>query len=144
MVVFALLSVPIATGLAYLPHVIKEIVLMKHNKFDNTKPRGDESVDEKTDQLVTHLSASHNNQLESLGPYAAGVAAATAVGVAPAVLANATATYVGARVAYCIAYMAPQICDGVPRSLSWCGAMGAMIWIWVAAATKNDEEEEED
>lgn len=142
MVVFALLSVPIATVLAYLPHVIKGSILSKHGKYDNKKPRAKPSVDEKTDELITRLTGAHNNQLESLGVYAGAIASATAVGVSPVALGNAAAVYIGARSAYVAAYIAPQVGNGAPRSLSFSASFATIMWIWFAAAAKAAKKDE--
>lgn len=70
------------------------------SSWRNKKLRAKTEVDEKTDALVVRLASAHTNQLESLGVYAASIAAASAVGVSPVALGNAAAVYVGARSAY--------------------------------------------
>ena len=141
MVVFALLSAPIALGLAYVPVFVRAAILTKHKKFDNTKPRTEVKINAKVDELVKRCNGAHNNQLETLGPYTAGIAAAVAVGVPGGKLASIAKTYVGSRIVYNAAYIAPQILEGAPRSLAFFGAIGSVIALWVAAAVKAGETE---
>ncbi len=143
MVVFALLSAPIAIGLAYLPQIVKNAILNKNNAFDNKNPRAETSVSPKVDKIVARCKGAHNNQLETLGPYTAGVAAAIAVGVPGAKIDKIAKLYVGSRVAYNVAYISPQVLEGAPRSLSWLSAIGSVVWLWLAAVAKAEEKEKD-
>ena len=139
MVVFALISAPVVIGLTYIPHVVKSQVLKKHNAHDNKKPRIDKPVNEDVDALVERCNGAHYNQLETLGPYTAGLAAAIAVGVPDDKLSRIAATYVTSRVVYNVAYLSPQVYEGTPRSLAFAGAMGSILWLWVATIIKARE-----
>lgn len=134
----AVWSVPICVGLTYLPHFVRAAICFSSKALDNRRPRDLEGQLKRLDPgkaaLVGRLAASHNNQLETIGVYAAGVAAAVATKV-PAPQLNKLATvYVTARVAFNIAYAAPQVLGGMPRSLSFMFSMGSCLAIWFAAA----------
>jgi len=144
MVVFALISVPISVCLAYVPYQIKEIVFRRKKLYDNTNSRNNPTIDPETDELVRNLDGCHFNQLESLGPYAGGIAAATACGVGARTLTAISATYVGARTAYIFAYLNNTKMRGYHRTLAWSVAMGAIFWAWIAAAIKKDAEDDEE
>ncbi len=135
---FALWSVPVSLGLTYLPHAAKVAILSRTGAFSNTAPRDTAGQDKKVDPskraLVDRLRGAHLNQLETIGVYAAGVAAATAVGVPAVTVSRAAKLYVGARVVFNISYAGPQIADGNIRSLSFTAALGAIVWMWAAAA----------
>jgi len=132
---FALWSVPIATGLAYVPHFAKVGVLSRAHVFRSTHPREINSTQKKsTDELVARLVGCHANQLESLGVYAAGIAAATAVGVPRDTLSNLASAYVASRALYIVAYAAPQVAQGLPRGLTFGASMSVIIFLWAYAA----------
>lgn len=131
-------SVILAIVLAYLPHFFKVAVLTKFGKFDNKDPRAhasqQSSLPEDKRALVTRLGGCHNNQIEMLGVYAAGVAANLALKENDTALIVLTAVYVGLRGLYIIVYAAPQVLGGNIRSLAFVACMATVISIWGKAA----------
>lgn len=134
---FALLSVPIAAGLAYFPHIAKVFIQGYHGVGRLTHPR--ENAPTKSlvvNELVDRLKNCHFNQLESLGAYSAGIAAATAMGISPDTTKHYATVYVIARAAYIVAYAAPQKYASFGRSATFAAAWYAIINLWTAAAGK--------
>lgn len=131
-------SVPLAWGLSFLPHVARGILVSVHGKFDNTNPREKDaqvaSLPKEYQGLAVRLASCHNNQLETLGYYAAGVAVAVAVRVPPDTLAKLTGFYIKSRIAYTLAYAMPQVGKGVLRSLTFVGSMTSIGLLYAAAA----------
>ena len=140
MTVFAYISVPIAVALTYLPHVTKVFIMTAHKAYDNRKPRDVESqlkaMPEGKRELVARLSAIHNNQFETLGVFAGGVAAAAAANVNSTVLTTLTAVYIGARSVYIVAYAAPPVLFGLVRALPFVASLGSATGLWIAGATQ--------
>lgn len=142
----AILSVPAATFLAYAPMLARKLILGKHGQHDNTKPReeptvksagggdGKKGVPEHIYDLVTRLKSCHYNQLEMLGLYAGAVAVAVAARVEPATLTRLTGWYIKSRIAYTLAYAAPQVAGGALRSLSFFASISSCFMIYYAAA----------
>lgn len=135
----AIWSVPIAAGLAYAPVFARAFVISRFGgKLDNTRPRDIDAqvsnTPEHVRELAGRLKASHANQLETLGLYAAGVAIAVAVRVPPPELARLTGWYIKSRLAYNLAYAAPQIGGGALRSLTFFAAMTSCVLLYAAAA----------
>lgn len=124
--------------LTYLPFAARAAVCFANGALDNRNPRDVDGQLKKLDPssvaLVKRLLASHNNQLETLGVYAAAVAAGVATRVPPSELNKLATVYISARVAFNVAYAAPQILHGLPRSLSFMASMGSCLAIWAAAA----------
>lgn len=134
---FALISVPIAIGLAYIPIFTRGAILHKNKKYDNEDPRAVPSLgDEEKDKLMKDLGNCHNNQLETLGPYSAGIAAAAAVGVNACLLNSIATSYIASRGAYLVAYTSIKSGKGYPRTGAFAAAMTSIVWLWVAAAAK--------
>lgn len=132
---FALWSVPISAGLAYVPHFAKVAVLSRANVFRSTHPREINSTQkEADDELVARLGGAHVNQLEMLGVYAAGIAAATAVAVPKDTVSTLAKIYVGSRALYVAVYAAPQVAGGAPRTICFGVAMSSIMFLWVYAA----------
>lgn len=146
------MSVPVATFLAYAPIVARKLILGKYGEHDNTKPReeplvkatsesdsnsnseGKQGIPEHIHGIVTRLKSCHCNQLEMLGLYAGGIAIAIAVRVQPETLTRLTSWYIKSRIAYTLAYAAPQIAGGALRSAAFIAAAGSCIMIYYAAA----------
>lgn len=139
MIASAIWSVPIAWGLTFAPIVARSIIVSRAGKLDNTKPRAVDTQIEKMPQnlkdLTERLRASHNNQYETLGYYAAGVAVAVAVRVDPVTLSRFTGMYIKSRIAYNLAYAAPQVANGGLRSLAFLAAMISVGMLYGAAAS---------
>lgn len=156
----AILSVPVATFLAYAPMAVRKLILARFNKFDNANPRkdpltpdttssssssspsssssqknkGDAVIPKETRELLHRLKSSHENQLETLGLYAGGVAVAIAVRANPDTLLQLTRWYVKSRLAYSLAYAAPQVGNGILRRLSFIAASASCLMVYFAAA----------
>lgn len=135
---FALFSVPVAFFLTYAPHFAKVIVLKGASAYDNRSPRADNDnakllPDAKKD-LVRRLASAHENQLEMLGVFAAGVAVCFGVGVRSLTLTIVTAIYVGARAAFVAIYAAPPVFDGNLRSLAFAPCLASTLALWFTAA----------
>ncbi len=137
---FALISVPVACGLAFIPHFVKVIFLTANSSYDNKDPRAlnnqTKTLSPSSSAFVTRLTSAHVNQLEMLGMYAAGIAAGTAVGVSPNTMTQIAGLYIAARIGYVIAYAAPQVGNGALRTIAFGGAIGATLWAWFEAAGK--------
>lgn len=134
---FALASVPMAAGLAYFPHIAKVFILRYHGVHRRTHPR--ESVSTKSlavDELVGRLKNAHFNQLESLGVYAGGIAAATAMGVSPDIVKHYAMMYVVSRAAYIVVYALPQGIFSFGRSGTFVAAWYAIVKLWLAGAAQ--------
>lgn len=147
----AIMSVPVATFLAYAPIVARKLILAKYGEADNTKPREEptvksdvrdtsnkserkQGIPEHIYEIVTRLKSCHYNQLEMLGLYAGGIAVAVAVRVQPETLSRLSSWYIKSRLAYTLAYAAPQIAGGALRSATFFAAAGSCIMIYYAAA----------
>lgn len=143
----AILSVPAAAFLAYAPMLARKIILLKYGELDNAKPREEPRVKGEDEggegkrgvpvhmyELATRLKACHNNQLEMLGLYAGAVGVAVAARVAPDTLNRLTGWYVKSRLAYALAYAAPQVAGGALRSSAFIAASVSCIMIFYAAA----------
>lgn len=134
----AIWSVPLAWGISFLPHIARTVLVSVKGKMDNTNPRDKAgqiaSLPKEYQGLAVRLASCHNNQLESLGYYAAGVAVAVAVRVPPETLAKLTGFYIKSRIAYTFAYAMPQVGKGVLRSLTFVGSMTSIGLLYAAAA----------
>lgn len=135
----AIWSVPQAMALAYVPHVVRGIVISRYGgKIDNTKPRAAEdqtsNLPKNIQDLTTRLKNSHVNQLETLGVFAGGVAVCLAVQMPAETLVKLTSNYLKSRLAYTLAYAAPQVAKGGLRSLSFFACIGSLIMLYSAAA----------
>lgn len=141
---FPIFSVVIAVILAYVPHVAKVIVLKSIGKYDNRNPRkfnaDSSSVPDGKRELATRLLSCHNNQLETLGVYAAAVAINVAVTSAdnpPDYFLILTSLYVIFRAIYVVAYASPQIAGGYLRSLAFGGCIASLVTLLIYPATAN-------
>lgn len=131
-------SVILAILLAYFPHFFRVALVMLSGQYDNAKPRAysdqhDTFSDEKR-ALLTRLASAHNNQLETLGVYAAGVTAAFFSGSSRTLLNVMSAVYIGARVVYIAVYAMPQVASGYIRSLTFVVCLSSVFVIWGIAA----------
>ncbi|CAN8063536.1 unnamed protein product [Agarophyton chilense] len=134
----AIYMVPAAWAVSAIPVFARAIVVSKFGKMDNSKPRDRSSqtagMPKHIAALCDRLLACHNNQLETLGWFSAGVATAVAVKVPGDDIASLATSYVGLRVAYTLAYAAPQVASGALRSLAFVGSMSYIVRIYLAAA----------
>lgn len=134
----ALFSVPVAFFLTYLPHFLKVKLLFGENALDNRNPRVDNEnakmmPDAKKD-LVGRLKSAHENQLEMIGVYAAGVAVGVSVGVRPIVLTILSAIYIAARVAFVAIYASPPVFGGYLRTVAFAPCVLSTLGLWFTAA----------
>lgn len=127
---FALFSVLPAFGLAYFPHFLRVFLQSRVGKYSNSHPRSHVPAT----GLLHRLACAHANQLETLALYAAGVAAAAARGRGDALTDAWAKVYVGARAAYIVTYAAPQVADGMLRSVCFVISMAAIVGVWLRAA----------
>lgn len=135
----AILSVPIALGMALAPIVVRAVVItFKGGKMDLSRPRDREGqvkgMSLGMQQLADRLLSSHNNQLETLGYYAAGVAVAVAVKVPVERLNLITGYFLKCRFAYNLIYAAPQVANGALRTIAFLGAMISCGMLYTTAA----------
>lgn len=118
--------------------ITRAVVVAIKGKLDNGNPRDHskqtETMPKAYQELCKRLAASHYNQLETLGYFAAGVAVAVAMRVPESTLASLTGWYVKSRIAYNITYALPQYANGVPRSMAFLGAMTSVGMLYAAAA----------
>lgn len=136
---FPLFSVPIAFFLCYVPHGVRAYVAAKAGVLDNKEPRQMENslsqLDKSKRDLINRASGAHNNQLETIGVYAAGIVANSAVGVPSddwQFIALAAA-YIAVRVAYIAAYLGPPVLNGYLRSLVFAAVVIIIILVWIKA-----------
>ena len=134
----AIWSVPVVTALAYAPHFIRQAIVTRFGKADNTRPRDKDAQMAGTPKemraLAERLAGCHANQMETLALYAGAVACAVAARVPPDQLALLSGYYVRARVAYFCAYTAPPVAGGALRSLTFMGTITTIIMLYGAAA----------
>lgn len=153
----AILSVPKVSVLAYAPILVRNGILVFHGKYDNGAPRSEPEARESPSQpsegtserqaksggkaitahtrgLLVRLKSSHQNQLEMLGLYAAAVALAVAVRVDSDTVTRLTGWYVKGRIAYTLAYAAPQVANGALRSLAFFASCIPCVMLYFTAA----------
>lgn len=135
----AIWSVPAAWGLSMAPLIARVILVKTKGRFDHATPRDHISQIAKMppslQQLAARLAASHNNQLETLGYYAGAIAVAVAVRVPPHALARLAGMYIKSRIAYNLAYAAPQVANGALRGVSFIASVTTIAIIYGTAAT---------
>lgn len=111
---------------------------MKEGKYDNAKPRAHqdqhEAFSEERQAFLDRLVACHVNQLETLGVYAGGVAAAALFGNDNTAIIVLCAIYLAARTAYVAAYVSPQVFGGYLRTLCFVFSLASISLIWGRSA----------
>lgn len=111
--------------------VLSKIPVSKAQKdtgrYDNHNPRAQQAA---LTGWGARAVAAHQNAYENFPIFGVGVAVAVATDVDPTVGAALGWTYVGARVAYNILYLADQ---GVLRSLAWTVGLLATVGLYVTA-----------
>lgn len=131
-------SVPAAALLAYVPISVRAFLVSRHGKFNNKRRRDyaaeTANMPKHLQELALRLKGSHENQLEMLGLYAGAVAIGVATRVPAPELARLTSWYIKCRIGYNLAYAAPQVGNGVLRSLTFFASMTSCILIYSAAA----------
>ena len=136
---FVFFSVPLAALLAYLPHFARVAVLARHKAFDNRNPRDmaskiSDRAPKGDRELASRLSSAHQNQMETLGLYAAGIAVAVATKTDTAVISRYATAYIVSRILYILAYAAPPVLAGRMRGLPFTAALASVLALWFVAA----------
>lgn len=133
---FPLFSVIPAILLAYLPHFTRVFILFRSSAYDNKAPRayGHSKFERNRQLLLDRLLGAHNNQLELLGAYAAGVAANIAMGKNDNALIVLCSVYIGARILWLIAYVSPQAAGGFIRTAFFAPCLASVMLLWGKAA----------
>jgi len=130
-------SVLVATGLAMSPLVASVGWAMRSGRFSNALPRTSQTAPD-VPPFVARARAAHANNLETLGLYAGGIAAALATGVAPAKAGALATQYVVGRVAYNVLYVGGEAwcgTGGYLRSVVYAGlCLGPTLRLWLEAA----------
>ncbi|PXF47393.1 hypothetical protein BWQ96_02873 [Gracilariopsis chorda] len=134
----AILAIPAAWGLSYTPIIARALIVRSYGQLDNARPRDRAAqtagLPKTVRELCDRLLACHQNQLETLGYFAASIGVAAAVGAPGKEIASLAAWYVRMRLGYVIAYGAPQVAKGFVRSAFFIGSMAIVFRIyWVAA-----------
>ncbi|PHH88299.1 hypothetical protein CDD83_7710 [Cordyceps sp. RAO-2017] len=133
-------QVPVAFATCWLPHAYA--VALAGREYDNAYPRSlrdsvmkSSTLDKTTKQRIVRAESASRNGFESLGFFAAGVAAATAAGTSAPLLNALSGGYVASRAAYVVVYARLQDNRRAAplRSLLW--LVGAVLAgaIWVRA-----------
>jgi uncharacterized MAPEG superfamily protein len=128
MLTFPVVSVILVFLMAYVPVPIRALLISRRSTGTtfgklNSRAAGRtavdfrEGMDENSYNMAGRLQASHENQLETLGIYAAGIAASLATPVKQAAIHTFAGLYLAARVLYNIVYAMPPIANGIFRSL---------------------------
>ncbi|CAH0047081.1 unnamed protein product [Clonostachys solani] len=141
-------AVPAAFACAHIPHLYS--VVASQGAYDNSNPRALKdsiastgTLDEETKQRLIRAKRASENNYETIGLFAAGVAAANQAG-APTCVVNALSWgYVGFRVVYNFVYIN---LGGIRethwiRSAVWSVCMWSSVGLFVAAgiySTKGD------
>eukprot|EP00168_Porphyra_purpurea_P006938 TRINITY_DN1851_c1_g1_i2.p1 TRINITY_DN1851_c1_g1~~TRINITY_DN1851_c1_g1_i2.p1 ORF type:complete len:221 (+),score=26.47 TRINITY_DN1851_c1_g1_i2:68-664(+) len=123
-------SVLAAGALAFSPLFSIVPYVQRKGTFRNANPRECQQSPEAVAELppwVLRARNAHNNNLEMLGFYAAGIVVAITAGVSPAVIAARATEYVGGRAVYNVVYVA-----GRPRSRpgATCGRPSSFWGAW--------------
>lgn len=91
-------------------------------------------VSEEALDLAKRLTSCHQNALEGLPLFAAGVAFAVAAKTPLDEISNYCGVYIGARVMFLIFYALPPIASGIPRTIAWFVSTIASISLWTSSA----------
>ncbi|KAM0250549.1 hypothetical protein ACHAQJ_008559 [Trichoderma viride] len=137
---YSFYTVPVAFSLCWLPGAYGHTLAGK--AFDETNPRhtkaavlADDKMDKVIQQRITRAHSAMENGFESLGLYAAGVAAANYAGVDVQTLNLLTMEYVLSRVLYIFVYIV--LCENpklsILRTLSWVLGVVSMLALWIMA-----------
>lgn len=84
--------------------------------------------------LLTRLLGAHQNQLELLGTYAAGIVANVARGKDDWLLVILSGLYIALRCAYVVIYAGPQVMGGYLRTIIFLMIFSLIFVIWIRAA----------
>lgn len=134
---FPLFSVLVAFSLCYVPHVIRVRIGKKFNTYNHTNPRDTAKFTERMSpaqaDLQRRLLGAHNNQLESIGMYAAGIVANIARKPNDWLIHFLSAFYVMSRIVYIMVYMQPQVANGYLRTFVFGFCFFTIFAVWIRA-----------
>lgn len=127
----ALVALPLAWILVYIPHFIKAgcMVHRKRLEYDNVNPRSTNPDDfGEYSGIIKRAMACHYNALESFPAFAAALLLSRMQKVKPMTVAKLSVRYILCRILYTVFYLAGtnQVVAGL-RSLAWVGGMHS-IW----------------
>jgi len=132
-----------AGALALSPLIAVVPYLQRKGTFRNDNPREcQESAAAVAELPAWALRArnAHNNNLEMLGYYAAGIVVAITAGVSPAVIAARATEYIAGRALYNVVYVAGEAkikTRGYLRSaVFFLGCVAPATRLWVSAAAE--------
>jgi uncharacterized MAPEG superfamily protein len=128
MLIWPILSVLVVYALTYVPFFLRMLLVGRKsnnigfNKLNAREGGRDqlflrEAMDDHSFKQAGRLQAAHENSLESLGIYAAGIAAALATDAKKAAINTFASIFVVARILYTIIYALPPIAGGLFRTL---------------------------
>ncbi|KAF9436292.1 hypothetical protein BGZ76_004357 [Entomortierella beljakovae] len=136
-----LLSIPVAAAIAYAPHFIRVLVVLKATKrWNNVSPRGqvdklENRMTKATWALAKRCEGAHHNGLESLGLYSAAILAALHAGVAKETVSSYTTLYIISRLLYNGIYLFnTNEVTAASRTVVWSASVYACIKLLLAAA----------
>ncbi|KAF9969210.1 hypothetical protein BGZ73_008548 [Actinomortierella ambigua] len=138
---FALVSLPIAVGLAYAPAALRVgLTVYSSKKWNNVAPRSHlenqkDLIPKKTYQLIKRAEGAHNNGLEITSIYMAGVLAALYSGMDKKQVAQLASLFVVSRSFYNIFYIfGVNEAIAAARSCSFFVSMYSCLGLLVGAA----------
>ncbi|CAM1505599.1 Fc.00g112360.m01.CDS01 [Cosmosporella sp. VM-42] len=143
---YSFFTVPAALLCLFIPHTIA--VTLAGKTYDNANPRGlanrlakTEAVDKVTKHCIMRAKAASENGFETLGFYAAGVAAANYANLENRSLNIMTFSYVLCRILYNVAYiyLGENRRLATVRSLVWGVGVGfaGALWVYAGLAVMN-------
>ncbi|KAJ4236096.1 hypothetical protein NW759_001173 [Fusarium solani] len=137
---YSFFTVPAAFFVIAFPHIYG--VRISAGTYDNANPRCHKENVEKSDrldktkkQLILRAKAATENGFETIGFFAAGVAAANHAGVRVPALNALSFGYVACRAVYNVAYVWLQADRRLcwVRSVVWTVGIGLITTLWVKA-----------
>lgn len=137
---WAIYSVPFVWFLSLFPAMLRRAILIRAGSLHNAHPR-DHDLQTRHMSLskrdfLARLQAAHDNQMETLGYYAAAISIAISVNVNSKRLHFLIVAFLVARVLFIVAYAAPQFAAGSFRTLAFVSCMVCIALIYVAAAVE--------
>lgn len=136
----ALACVPVALGLAYVPHFIKMFAarIKLQGTYDVRYPRvstAKATDDTPTGRLITRCIGCHQNAIETFSYFSVAVALATIKNVPADLVDRLATTFVGLRIAYTWVYVTgEEEWKGYTRMILWMSSMAVPFWLLVKAA----------
>ncbi|KAK3808511.1 MAG: hypothetical protein J3Q66DRAFT_354990 [Benniella sp.] len=138
---FPLLSLPIAAGIAYAPHFIRALIVIRETKkWNNVSPRGQvDKVEAKMTKaawaMAKRAEGAHLNGLETLPIYYGAILAALQAGVAKDTVNFYATFFLAARVVFNAVYILNNSqLTALARTTVWAASIGACLKLFLAAA----------